>query len=83
MFKGFQVRKKVNLMFWTATATMKGKCSTFSDHKQKNKVGSVHLERQLQEDRYGWCIFNLKCQKMEERTYFEKSKQQKTYPWPF
>ena len=35
----------------------------------------VFLEYELQQDSYGWCIFNLKCQKTVERTFLETSKQ--------
>ena len=45
---------------------MKGKCYVFSGYEQRNKVCFVYLECKLQQDRYGWCIFKLKCQKAVE-----------------
>ena len=41
----------------------------------------MYLEYKLQEDRYGWYIFNLKWQKMVERRYLETSKQQTRHRW--
>ena len=61
-------------MFWRSKDSMKGKCYVFSGHKQRNKVSLVYLESELQQDRYGWIIFKLKCQKTVERTYLETSK---------
>ena len=51
---------------------MKDKCYVFSGNNQRNKEYLAYLECQLQQDRYGWCIFKLKCKQTEERTYLER-----------
>ena len=75
-----EVRKKVRLMFGRRQDSMNSKCYVFSSYKQRNKVPLVFLEWQLQQDRYGSCIFKWKIQKTVERTYLETSKQQRRYP---
>ena len=70
-------------MFWTPKDRMKDKCYVFSCYKQRNKVRLGYLECKLQHDRYGWCIFKLKCQKTIEKIYLETSKQQADYRWCF
>ena len=70
IFRGFGVRKKVELMFWRAKDSIKSKCYRFSNYKERNKVCVVYLECKLQEDKYLWCIFKLKCQITVETTYF-------------
>ena len=57
---------------------MKGKCDVFSGYKQTIKVGLVYVESKLKLDKYGWCIYKLKCQKMVERRYLETNKQEGT-----
>ena len=64
-------------MIWTAKKSMKDKCYTFRRYKQTNKVLFVYFQCKRQEDRYGWCIFKLNCQKTVERIYLEPTKQQK------
>ena len=83
VFGGFEGRKKVQLMFSRPKNNMKGKCYSFSDYKQRNKVCLVYLECKLRQDSYEWCIFKIKCQKTVKRTYLETSKQEKTYRWCF
>ena len=51
---------------------MKGKWDVFSGYKQTSKVCFMYLECKLQQDKYGWCIYKLKCHKMVERRYLEK-----------
>ena len=80
--RGFEVRTKVRLMFWTWKESMKGKCYIFSCYKRKNNVRLVYLlEGKLQIDRYGWCILKLTYKKTVEITYLEKSKIQTRYGW--
>ena len=62
-------------MFWNLKERIKDKCYVFGGYKERSKVSLVYLERELQQHRYGWYIFKLKCQKMEEKTYLERSKQ--------
>ena len=83
IFKGFEVRKKVGLMFWRPKETMKAKCYVFIGYKQRNKVNLVYSECKLQQYTYGWCTFYVKCQKTVERTYLEPSKKRTTYRWCF
>ena len=47
-------------MFWRPKVGMKGKCYVLSGYKKRNNVCLVYLETKLQQDSYGWCIFNLK-----------------------
>ena len=61
-------------MFWRET-TDKVKCDGFSGYKQRNKVCLKCLGGKLQEDSYGWCIFQLMCQKLAE-TSKQQTKQQ-------
>ena len=63
IFRGFQIRKIVRLMFWTTKHSMNGKYHVFSGYKERSKVRLVYLEGKPQEERYGWCIFKLKCKK--------------------
>ena len=48
-------------MFWKSKDRIKSKCSVFSSFKQRIKVCMVYLECKLQEYRYGWCLFDIKC----------------------
>ena len=66
-------------MFWRPNDSMKGKCYVFSCYKQRNKLCLVYLDFKLQQDSYGWCIFKLKYQEKEERTYLETSKQKRRW----
>ena len=52
----------------------KCKCYVFSIYKKRNKVCLLCSECKLQEDGYGWFIFNFKCWKTAERTYLERTK---------
>ena len=83
IFRGFEARKKVRLMFWRPKDSMKGKCYLFRDYKQRNKARLVYLECKQQQDIYGWCIFNIKYRKILERTYLQKRKQQTRDRWCF
>ena len=83
IFKGLEVRKNVQLMFWRPKSSMKGKCYVFSGDKQRNKACFVYLECKLQQDTYGWYIFKLKCQKTVEKTHLESRKLQKKVPLMF
>ena len=47
--------------------------------KKKKKVSLVYLECKLQQGRYGWCIYKLKCKKTVRRTSLDRSKQQTRY----
>ena len=76
MFRCFKLRKKSRVMFWKSKDCIKSKCSVFSSFKQRTKVCMVYLECKLQEYRYGWCLFDLKCYETVYRTYSERSKQQ-------
>ena len=60
---------------------MKSKGYVFSAYEQRNKVSLVYLKCKLQHEKYGGCIFKLKCQRTVERTYLENTKQQTRYPW--
>ena len=83
IFRRFEVRKNIALMFWRPKDIMEGKCYVFSGHKQRNKVCLVYLECKLKQDRYRWSTFKLKCQKTVERTYLETSKLQRRHRWCF
>ena len=48
IFRLFEVRKKVRLMFWKPKDSMKAKCYVFSDYKQRNKLCFLYSECQLQ-----------------------------------
>ena len=48
IFRGFQVRKKVQLMFWRLKYTIKRKCDSFSCYKERNKVFFLYLECKMQ-----------------------------------
>ena len=41
----------------------------------------VYLECKLQQDRYVWCIYELKRHKMVQRRYLATSKQITRYRW--
>ena len=43
IFRGFEVRRKVRLMFWRPKDSMKGKRSVFCGYKQRNKVCLMYL----------------------------------------
>ena len=47
--------------------SMEDKCYVLNGYKQRNNVCFKYLECKLQEDRYGWWIFKLKCHKTAER----------------
>ena len=83
LFRGFEGRKKVQLMFSRPKNNMKGKCYSFSDYKQRNKVCLVFLKWKMQQDSYCWYISRLKSKKMVERTYLETSKEEKKIPLMF
>ena len=51
----------------------------FKRLKIRNKERFVYLECRLQQDKPGYCIYKLKCQKMVARTYLETSKQERKY----
>ena len=55
--------------------------SFFSGYKQRTKIGLTYLERKLQQDTYGSCIFKLKCHKTEDKSYLQARKQQPRYRW--
>ena len=80
---GFKVRRKVRLMLWRPNDDNKGKCYIFSAYKERNKMFLAYLLCKLQKERYGLCIFNLKCHKTVERTHLETSNQQTRYRWCF
>ena len=44
--------------------------------KTNNNVCLVYLKSKLQQDRYKWCIYLLKCLKSKEKTHLEASKEQ-------
>ena len=67
------------LKFWEVHGRPEGKCYIFTAYKDRNKKWVVYLERKLQEDGYGWCIFMYKCKKTVEKMYLETSKQQTKY----
>ena len=58
---------------------MKGKSYVFRYFYQRSKVCLVYLKCKLQQDSYGWCISNLKCQRTVESTYLKKSKLERGY----
>ena len=76
ILRGLQVRKKVPLMFLRQKHNIKGKCYVLRAYNSRNKVCFVYLERQLQQHRYGLCIFKIKCQKTVETTYLDTSKEE-------
>ena len=53
IFRGFQVRKKIQLMFRTPNDAVKGKCYVFSGYNKRNKV----------------CLVDLEYNKLEEATF--------------
>ena len=53
---------------------MKCKCYAFNGYEQRNKVCFVYLECNLQQNRYGRCIFKLRYHKKVERAYSETRK---------
>ena len=53
IISGFEVRKKVRLMFSRPKDSMKGKCYPFSGYKERNKVPLVYFGCKLQQDSYG------------------------------
>ena len=61
IFTGFEVRRKVGMMFRRPKDGMKSKCYVFRGYNKRNKVSLVYLARKIQENRHGGCIFNLKC----------------------
>ena len=81
IFRSFEVRKKIRLMYWTPNNSIKGKCYVFSRYKQRNKMCLLYLECKLQQYRYGWCISKLRGERPVERTSVETSKQQARYCW--
>ena len=48
----------------------------FQPLKTNNKLCLVYFQSKLQEDRYSWCIYLLKCLKSKEKTHLEGNKQQ-------
>ena len=50
IFRGFELRTKVQLMFWGPNNSMKGKGDIFSGYKQTSKVCFVYLQSKLQQD---------------------------------
>ena len=83
IFRCFEIRIRVWLMFWTANHSMKGKCDVFRGYKETSKVCFLYLECKVQEDRCVWCIYKFKCHKTVERRYLATSKQQTRYCWCF
>ena len=59
---------------------MKSKGYVFGAYEQRNKVSLVYLKCKLKHEKYGGCIFKLKCQRTVKRTYLENTKQQTRYP---
>ena len=53
-------------MFWKLKGSMKCKWFAWSSYKQRNNVYLLFLECELQHERYGWWIFELRYQKMVE-----------------
>ena len=81
IFRGFEVRRKVRLIFWKPKHNMKRKCYVFSCYEQRDKVWLVYLEIKLRDDWYFWSILKLKLQKTVHRTYIETGKHQTTICW--
>ena len=48
----------------------------FKPLKTNNKVCLVYLQSKLQQERYTWCIYLLKCLKSKEKTHLEANEQQ-------
>ena len=53
---------------------MKSKSDAFSGDEQRSKVSLVYLEVKLHQDRYDWCIYKLKHNRMVELRYSQKNK---------
>ena len=60
MFRWFEVRKKVVLMFSRPHESMKTKCYLFRGYKQRYRVFSVYLECKLEQESYRVSIFKKK-----------------------
>ena len=45
----------------------------FSGYKQRNKIDLVYLECKVHQGSYGWCIFKLKGEKIQEKRYIERN----------
>ena len=50
---------------------------------QEIRCDLVYLECKLEQDTYGWYIFELKCQKTVERIYLERSTHSRRCRWYF
>ena len=53
IFRGFEVRRKVRLMFRTPKYSIKRKCYVFGSYEQRNNVPLVDLQSKLKEATYG------------------------------
>ena len=53
IFRGFEVRRKVRLMFRTPKYSIKRKCDVFGSYEQRNNVPLVDLQSKLKEATYG------------------------------
>ena len=80
IFRGFEVRWKVGVIFRRTKEFIKSKCYSFSSYKEGNKVCLVYSDCSMQLDKW---IFELKWQKTVEKIYLETSKEKIRYRWCF
>ena len=59
VFRDFEKRKRVPLIFWRPKDNMKSKCHVFSGYKIRNKTCFVYLQCKLQPEMYGGCFLKL------------------------
>ena len=70
-------------MFWRLKESKKSKCYVFSGYKQRNKVWLVYFEWKLQQNRYGWWIFKLKCHQTAKKNIFREKRTVNKVPYMF
>ena len=75
IFTALEVTKKVRLMFLIPKNSIKGKCYVCRGCCFR----LLYLESKLEQDKYGWLIFRLECQKTVNGTNLETRKQQTRY----
>ena len=83
IFRGFELRTRVGLMFRRSNHSMKINWDVFRCYKLTSKVFFVYLECKLQQDRYVWCIYKSRCHKTVQRRYLATSKEIIRYGWYF
>ena len=83
IFRGFEVRKNVRLMFSWPKHSIKSKSYVLSASDLRNHVYVLHLECKLWHNSYSRCIFKLKSMERIEKISLETSEQQTKLRWDF